>query len=260
MTQLPADALPDWCSLVRADNPSPMTLDGTNTWVLATDDGAVVVDPGPPLEEHLRAVAARGPVVRTVLTHHHADHAEGAERFAELTGAPVVARDPELCRGGGVPLSADGALLDVAGLRTGLRIEVLHTPGHTADSICLLVEAPDGSRAVLTGDTILGRGSTVVAHPDGDLGAYLVTLRRLRDLGEVTVLPGHGPVLGSVRKIASAYLDHRERRLAQVRAALAAGDETAEQVVDRVYADVAASVRFAALWSVRAQLDYLAAN
>lgn len=248
-------AAPGWCTLVRADNPGPMTLDGTNTWLLSTPQGAVVVDPGPLLENHLRRIVAFGPVLRTVLTHHHHDHAESVDSFASLTAAPVQARKPTLCRNGGRPLDTHAETLDV----DGLRVQVLHTPGHTADSVCLLVVGRDGRRAVLTGDTILGRGTAVVAHPDGDLGAYLATLRRLRDLGDVPVLPGHGPVLGSVAIVAQAYLDHREQRLEQVRAALASGDTTAEQVANRVYAHVEESVRFAALWSVRAQLAYLRA-
>jgi glyoxylase-like metal-dependent hydrolase (beta-lactamase superfamily II) len=110
---------------------------------------------------------------------------------------------------------------------------------------------------VLTGDTILGRGTTVVAHPDGRLGDYLESLKRLRELGEATVLPGHGPELASAGAAAEFYLAHREERLEQVRAALLAGDTTPRQVVERVYVDVDQVLWPAAEMSVRAQLDYL---
>jgi glyoxylase-like metal-dependent hydrolase (beta-lactamase superfamily II) len=230
-----------------------MTLDGTNTWVLraAPTDAAAVVDPGPLLGPHLEAVAALGPVSAVLLTHHHADHAEGARRFHEMTGAPVLALDPRLCADAD-PL-AHGAVLDVAGLRT----RVLATPGHSADSVSFLVEDP-AEPAVLTGDTILGRGTTVVAHPDGRLGDYLASLERLRALGGVRLLPGHGPVRDAVDVVAADYLDHRAQRLAQVEAALAAGDRTPADVVRRVYADVDPALWPFAELSVRAQLDYLA--
>jgi glyoxylase-like metal-dependent hydrolase (beta-lactamase superfamily II) len=215
-----------------------MTLDGTNTYVLTADEGVVVIDPGPLLEEHLHTVASLGPVRAIVLTHRHPDHAEGAGRFAELTGTTLVLDRAEL--------PEDGAELGLAGLR------VFHTPGHTADSICLVRDD-----AVFTGDTILGRGTTVVAYPDGNLTDYLRSLPRIRDLGDVTVLPGHGPVLPSARAVAEQYLDHRTARLDQVRAAVAAGDTTAAEVVARVYADVDPILWPAAELSVRAQLAHL---
>jgi len=234
--------------VVLAPNPGPMTLDGTNTWVLraAGSPTCVVVDPGPLHEEHLARVAAHGPVDVVLLTHGHADHSEGARRFAELTGAPVRALDPAH-RLGDEGLSAGDVV--AAG---GLELRVLGTPGHTSDSLSFCL--PD---AVLTGDTILGRGTTVVAHPDGVLGDYLASLRRLRELGDVTVLPGHGPELASAGVAAEQYLAHREARLEQVRAAVGAGARTAEQVVQTVYADVDRALWPAATLSVRAQLAYL---
>ncbi len=246
--------LPPWCTLVRADNPGPMTLDGTNTYVLATSAGNVVVDPGPLLDEHLEAVAALGPVAVVLLTHGHPDHAESSGRFHEMTGAPTLARDPKLCIDAD-PLSVDGALVDVP----DLRISVLHTPGHTADSVCFDVTG-DGVRAVLSGDTILGRGTTVVAYPDGRLGPYLDSLRRLSRLGQVLVLPGHGPLRPDVGQAATEYLSHRAQRLDEVRAALASGAKTPREVVEIVYADVDRALWPAAEASVRAQLDYLSSH
>jgi glyoxylase-like metal-dependent hydrolase (beta-lactamase superfamily II) len=237
-----------------------MTLEGTNTWVLraAGEAGCVVVDPGPLVPAHLEAVAAHGPVLCALLTHGHPDHAEGAGRFHELTGAPVLALDPTYVIGGD-RLVADGGPLVLA----GLSIRTFGTPGHTADSVSFVVSpaeggtAAGGTAAVLTGDTILGRGTTVVAWPDGELGDYLASLERLRGLGEIPVLPGHGPVLADASAVADAYLNHRMARLEQVRAALKAGDRTPQEVVARVYADVDRVLWPAAELSVRAQLAYL---
>ena len=234
--------------VVLAPNPGPMTLEGTNTWVLRAPghESAVVVDPGPLHEGHLAAVAAAGPVDAILLTHGHADHSEGARRFAELTGARVRALDPAH-RLGGEGL-ADGDVV-VGG---GLEVRVLGTPGHSSDSLSFVL--PD---AVLTGDTILGRGTTVVAHPDGVLADYLDSLQRLREVGDRTVLPGHGPELPSAGVVAEAYLAHREQRLDQVRAAVEGGATTPREVVEVVYADVDRGLWFAAELSVRAQLAYL---
>ncbi|MCW2680756.1 MAG: putative hydrolase [Frankiales bacterium] len=234
--------------VVLAPNPGPMTLDGTNTWVLRdpSSESCVVVDPGPLTESHLQEVAAQGPVEVVLLTHGHADHSEGARRFAELTGAPVRALDPAH-RLGDEGLGA-GDVVAAA----GIELRALATPGHSSDSLSFVL--PD---AVLTGDTVLGRGTTVVAHPDGVLADYLDSLRRLRELGDLTVLPGHGPELASAGVAAEQYLAHREARLGQVRAAVEAGATTAEQVVEVVYADVDRALWPAATMSVLAQLAYL---
>jgi len=233
-----------------------MTLEGTNTWVLRApgESGCVVVDPGPRDDEHLAAVAAHAPVLATLLTHGHPDHAEGAARFHELTGAPVLAFDPAYVIGDD-RLAPDRGPLILA----GVDIRTFTTPGHTADSVSFAVQlSGSGSEpAVVTGDTILGRGTTVVAWPDRELGDYLHSLERLRGLGPIPVLPGHGPVLPDAAEIAAAYLEHRRIRLDQVRAAVAAGDRTPAEVVARVYADVDRAVWPAAELSVRAQLAYL---
>jgi glyoxylase-like metal-dependent hydrolase (beta-lactamase superfamily II) len=241
-------------SVVLAPNPGPMTLDGTNTWVLRAADAqaCVVVDPGPLHEGHLAAVAACGPVAVVLLTHGHADHSEGAARFAELVGAPVRALDPAH-RLGDEGLD-EGNVVAAA----GVELHVLHTPGHTSDSLSFVLRADGQADAVLTGDTVLGRGTTVVAHPDGVLADYLASLRRLRELGDATVLPGHGPELPSAGAAAEHYLAHREQRLEQVRAAVRAGDTDARAVVERVYTDVDRVLWPAAELSVRAQLAYLA--
>ena len=244
---------------VLAPNPSPMTLDGTNTWIVAEPDAeeAVVIDPGPLDEEHLRRVVrtveeSGRRVTVTLLTHGHPDHAEGAARFAELTRSPVRALDPAL------RLGEEGLGEGDVVTTGGLELRVVPTPGHTADSLCFHLPA-DG--AVLTGDTVLGRGTTVVAHPDGALGAYLDSLRKLRSLstddGVRCILPGHGPVLDDALGAIDHYLAHRAKRLAQVETAVGRGYRTASDVVAYVYADVDRTLWPAAELSVRAQLEYL---
>lgn len=256
---------------VLAPNAGPMTLDGTNSYVLQAPGArsTIVVDPGPADAGHLERLAAAGPVELVLITHHHADHTEGIDAFARMTGAPVRAVDPVFCRGA-APL-ADGERLVAA----GVELAVLATPGHTADSVCfaLLGESESGGAgaragdegaplAVLTGDTILGRGTTIIADPDGALGPYLDSLKALRALGaeqRVAVLPGHGPALPDLAAICDAYLAHRAERLEQLRGALArlGADASVDEVTDLVYADTDASVRGAAEASVRAQLRYL---
>jgi glyoxylase-like metal-dependent hydrolase (beta-lactamase superfamily II) len=232
-----------------------MTLDGTNSWVLDTGDGVVVVDPGPLEEPHLAALAGRGPVRLVLLTHGHPDHAESVDRFHALTGAPVRAYDAGLCRDGGAPLADDEPV--VLG---ELALRVLATPGHSGDSLSFLVD-DERRPAVLTGDTVLGRGTTVVAHPDGRLADYLASLGRLRALAAerpgLVLLTGHGPVRTDAVDALTFYVEHRAERLAQVRAAVEAGAETAADVVRVVYADVDRALWPAAELSVRAQLDYL---
>ncbi|MGK5530649.1 MBL fold metallo-hydrolase [Streptomyces sp. URMC 129] len=259
MPGAPDGPVTERATCVLAPNPSQMTLDGTNTWILAEPGSglAVVVDPGPQDEGHLRRVldtvtAAGRRVALTLLTHGHPDHAEGAVRFAELTGSPVRALDP------GLRLGAEGLGQGDVITTGGLEVRVVPTPGHTSDSLSFHIVA-DG--AVLTGDTVLGRGTTVVAHPDGRLGDYLDSLRRLRSLtvddGVHTVLPGHGPVLTDAQGAIDYYLVHRAKRLAQVETAVEMGLRTPEAVVAHVYADVDRGLWPWAELSVRAQLDYL---
>jgi glyoxylase-like metal-dependent hydrolase (beta-lactamase superfamily II) len=258
---------------VLAPNPGPMTLNGTNTWLIAEPGStvAMVVDPGPDDEAHLGrvrdlAAAAGQRISRILLTHGHLDHSAGAARLASLTGAPVLAADPALRRSpgerGGPGGSNTGEGLGPGDVLTeaGCELRVVASPGHTADSVCLLLPA-DG--ALLTGDTVLGRGTTVIAG-DGNLADYLATLDRLRALADEqqlsTLLPGHGPLLADPAGVLDFYISHRQERLAEIRAALAAGDRTGEEIVARVYADVDRSLWPFARWSVRAQLDYLASR
>ncbi len=249
---------------VLAPNAGPMTLDGTNTWLLSApgSEQVVVVDPGPDDEAHLervvRVAAERaGRVGLVVLTHQHLDHSAGAPGLAARTGAPVRALDPRR------RLGEEGLTPGEVVAAAGVELEVVGTPGHTPDSLSFLLRAPDEPARVLTGDTVLGRGSTVIMYPEGSVGDYLDSLQRLLDLAEAgddavtTVLPGHGPVLDDPVSALEWYVRHRHQRLDQVRAALAAGARTATEVVARVYTDVDPAVLPAAEHSVRAQLAYL---
>jgi glyoxylase-like metal-dependent hydrolase (beta-lactamase superfamily II) len=240
-----------------APNPSPMTLDGTNTWVIGVGETVAVVDPGPDDEGHLRRVAAHlggRRVTDILLTHGHHDHSGGARRFAELVGAPVRALDARH------RLGAEGLGEGDVVTAGDVEIHVYATPGHSFDSLCFWLPA---DRAMLTGDTVLGRGTTVIA-PDGHLGDYLRSLDRLRAAAEsleaAALLPGHGPVLADPIGVLDAYLAHRRQRLDQIRAARRHGARTPREIVEIVYADVERELWPAAEMSVRAQLEYLDAS
>lgn len=255
----PAYGLPrpvtDTASVLLCDNPGVMTLEGTNTWVLRGpgSDEIVIVDPGPDDIAHIERLAALdaqfGRVALVLITHRHGDHTDGIDRLVEATGAAVRSIGSGFQRALGGPL-AGGEVIDAA----GLRITVMATPGHTADSVCFVLDD-----AVLTGDTVLGRGTTVIDDEDGSLADYLDSLRRLSGLGHRMVLPGHGPELPDLSAATAMYLAHRQERLDQIRAALRTlgQDATARQVVEHVYADVDGTLWDAAEWSVRAQLAYL---
>jgi glyoxylase-like metal-dependent hydrolase (beta-lactamase superfamily II) len=241
---------------VLAPNPSPMTLDGTNTYVLFEGDGqpAVVVDPGPVDPDHrsrVEQVLADHDleVVAVVATHRHADHAAAAGPWAVDWDVPVAAAAPDVAGEGG------RVLVDGDGLEAGgLHLHVIETPGHTADSISLRLP----TRAVVTGDHVLGRGTAVVAHPDGTLGEYLQSLRRLLDLGPAALLPGHGPAVDDQPEAVLAfYTAHRHHRLDQVLGVLADGERTAQEVVEVIYADHDPAVWPAATASTLAAFGHL---
>ena len=228
------DSLPEGVTRVRAPNPSPLTLDGTNTYLA----GGWVVDPGPDDAGHLDAVLAHGPIDGIVLTHSHPDHAEGAPALAGRTGVEVVP---------GFGRSSVGPF------------RVIATPGHSPDHVSLVF-----GRVLFAGDMVLGAGSVFVGGEEGSMAAYLDSLQRLRSLELDAILPGHGPVVWDPRAKLDEYLEHRLERERLVLEALSAGARTRDEVLDRAWSDVdfdaAPYLRGAAGLTLEAHLDKLDAE
>lgn len=246
---------------VLAPNAGPMTLDGTNTYVIAPPGSgdAVIVDPGPSDPSHLAAVAAvvaeRDATVRAiVVTHHHHDHTEAAGAFSAHFDAPTLAGDPAyvIAKPGHdtpEPLR-DGTTIALA----GCALQAVATPGHTLDHLAIRLE----TGALLTGDHILGRGTSVVASPDGDLEAYLDSLQKVLSLGPDALYPGHGPEMQrDPTSVVNFYLAQRAYRTAQIRTVLAERPATPAQIVAQIYADVDPKLWPAAERSTRAAVAAL---
>jgi glyoxylase-like metal-dependent hydrolase (beta-lactamase superfamily II) len=240
------------------NNPGPMSLEGTQTYFLPGRTGWIVVDPGDDDAAHQSAIAAAGPVETIVVTHRHHDHVGGLARLRAATGAPSRGLAAEFSVG--APPLVDGEVIDLGSPLAS--VQVLATPGHTSDSVSLVLSSADAPMGVLTGDTLLGHGTTVIDHPDGRLGDYLDSLKRLAALGAVETLPAHGGFPGPVDALASQYLQHRLDRLDQVRdvvARLRTEGRPADvgPVTDIVYAHVDPSVRHGAEITIAAQLALL---
>jgi glyoxylase-like metal-dependent hydrolase (beta-lactamase superfamily II) len=203
---------------VLAPNPSVYTLEGTNTWIVGAAP-SIVIDPGPADPGHLREVAkGAGSVACVLLTHTHEDHAEGAHAFADLVSAPLHAWRME----GAAPIRDEQAF--PAG---DAEVVALHTPGHSADHVAFHLPA---EHALFTGDAVLGRGTSFIDPPDGDLAKYLASLERMRDLEPRTIYPGHGPVVLDARGKLREYVEHRAERERQVLAGLGEGPRTVDEL------------------------------
>ena len=237
---------------ILANNPSVMTLDGTNTYLYQDriSGKATVVDPGPTLMEHhdliLRLVHDLGSdVAQVLLTHGHPDHSALADDLAAELSSPLI-RSTEA----GSSPSAMRRLEDAG-------ISVIPTPGHSSDSISYRTR----EAVLLTGDHLLGRGTTVILHPDGSLGSYLSSLRRIEELEFKILAPGHGPEMAEdlARKVIIYYTDHRLERIEQIEKLLEEGVRLVSEVVDRLYGSMSHPLL---AWSARAStmatLTYLA--
>lgn len=230
---------------VLAPNPSVYTLEGTNTWVVG-DGPSIVIDPGPDDPAHHDEVRqAAGEIAHVLVTHDHEDHAAGAVAFAQGARAPLWA-----WRLKGASRPTDGHRFSVP----GATLQAVHTPGHSADHVVFLERAHD---ALFTGDAVLGRGTSFIDPPDGDLGAYLTSLRRMQELRPRTIYPGHGPIVTGAAAKLREYVAHRAEREEQVLAGLAAGDRTVAKLVERIYTDYPSDVHALAARSVVAHLRKL---
>jgi glyoxylase-like metal-dependent hydrolase (beta-lactamase superfamily II) len=229
---------------IRADNPGPFTLSGTNSWVLATAP-AWVVDPGPALAEHVDELAAevtrRGGLGGIALTHDHADHSEAVSALRE--------------RFGGAPLAGGRGDVDVR-LDEGVRfgpLEAVATPGHAPDHFAF-VTGP----VALTGDAVLGQGSVFIAPDPGALTGYLEGLASLRRRTLELLCPGHGPVVCDPVSKLDEYVAHRRDRERRLVAALGAGARQVQELLDAAWDDVPENLRPAATITLAAHLDKLA--
>jgi glyoxylase-like metal-dependent hydrolase (beta-lactamase superfamily II) len=228
---------------ILAPNPGPFTLEGTNTWIVGSGP-SLVIDPGPDEPTHQAAVARQASGVQAILlTHHHPDHAPGAPRLSDLTGAPILAFRPEP----GEERLREGQILEAG----AVRIRAIHTPGHTQDHVVFLEE---GSGALFTGDAVLGRGTSVIDPPEGDMALYMKSLSRMLGLASRVIYPGHGPALWSPDEKLREYVAHRRLREEQVIEGLAKASSTPQELVESIYQDVPRELHPAAARSVLAHL------
>lgn len=242
---------------ITAPNPGYMTGPGTNTYLVG-EAGVAVIDPGVRDTTHLDAIeaAGEGRIHRILVTHNHPDHSRGARELAERTGAPVQAHPIQLRGIREKDFVADSHLDDgdiVAG--ADYRLRCLHTPGHAADHLCFLHEE---TGLLFAGDHVMEGVTVVIAPPDGDMGAYLASLERLKREPIQAIAPGHGGVLHSPIEVLDGVIAHRREREAQILALL---EESADgegcriaDMVETLYAEVPAPLHPVAAYQVYAHL------
>lgn len=236
--------------VVLAPNPGPMTGPGTNTYIVGSGP-TVVIDPAVEDEAYLAAVrAAAGDITAVLVTHRHSDHVGGVAALTGMAGCPVRAFGPEPAGGVLVEPLADGDRIEVG----GGELRAVHAPGHASDHLCFLLADAAG---LFAGDNVLGEGTAVIAPPDGNMRAYLQSLRRLRELEFDRIFPGHFRPLDGGRAVIDGYLDHREERRREVLAALRSGRGTPEEIAAAIYTDTSPDLLPVAVVQVRAMLEMM---
>lgn len=256
-----ADAVSPLVRRVTARNPGPLTFHGTGTYVVGRARPAVI-DPGPDLPAHLEALMAALGGERPgaiVVTHDHHDHSPAAAALARLTGAEVVGAAPgPQGAGRDATYRPDRVLADGETLSgPGWTLAAVHTPGHTANHLCFRLLEED---ALFTGDHVMGWSTTVVAPPDGDMAAYIASLRRVRALRPAALLPAHGPPVTRPGPFLDALIAHRLERERRVLQAVREGCGTPADIVARLYAGLDPRLNRAAAASVLAHLIRLEAD
>ena len=232
---------------LTAPNPGPYTLDGTKTYLIGDD---TVIDPGPAIDGHISTILDLSPDLKKILvTHRHPDHAPGALTLKEKCGAEIFAPDGVFDDG-----STDHILEDGQELEAGEgSLEVIATPGHTAEHICFLSDTGE----LFTGDMVLGHGTTVILPPDGNMGDYVASLKKLLERKPSRIYPGHGPVRHDAEALLDEYIYHRYSREEQVLENLATGPKSLAELRKAIYPDVDKALNGAAESQVRAHLDWL---
>jgi glyoxylase-like metal-dependent hydrolase (beta-lactamase superfamily II) len=235
---------------IVAANPGPMTYHGTNTYLLDTPDGKVVLDPGPEEHpEHVQAIvrATDGKVALILISHTHHDHVGAAPALQAATGAPTVGfRDS-----GSESFAADIKLGNgdsIAGM------QAIHTPGHASDHLCFALPASDGTAVLFSADHVMSWSTSVVSPPGGDMAAYFASLRLLLDRTDDVYLPGHGPALPEPRALVREMLTHRMMREQAIQRALGKGAAGTFALMNTLYSQVHPRLRRAAERNVLAHL------
>ncbi|MEM9600386.1 MAG: MBL fold metallo-hydrolase [Pseudomonadota bacterium] len=253
---------------VIADNPGPFTFTGTGVFIIGGGDNVCVIDPGPVTDAHSAAldVALDGKTVSHIfLTHHHLDHSPLAAPLAAKHGCqvygqsvqPVVSQNdaPQLDAGDDLSFKPDVEISDGDCFKgPDWTLRTVHTPGHTSNHLCFALEEEN---TLFSGDHIMGWSTSVVSPPDGDMGDYLASLRRVRDMDFDVIRPTHGPAITDVRLFLQAYIDHRMNREAQITAAIRSGLDDIGAIVAELYKDVDKRLHPAAAHSVLSHLIHM---
>ena len=267
-----AEKLEDDLVVITANNASPMTFTGTRSYILGTDN-LIVIDPGPENNQHFDSIMdyiGERKVTDIILTHSHVDHSPLSRRLKNETGASIIgfgsadeARttfmrklSTSLDLGGeeGIDkdLYLDEKVVDKQILaRNNYNIEVIHTPGHLSNHICLAVKE---KKVLFSGDHVMGWATTLISPPDGDLGSFMRSLEKLSERDELIYYPGHGKPLREAKKMVLAQIAHRRDRETQILSSISKNSRTPSEIVDDVYIDLNPMLKTAAIRNVLAHL------